>query len=213
MFYKVEQITIFKFSIAGFNKCYIGYSKNYEQRKGYILYHLKKGSFQNREIQDDYNDSENQQVLFEVLEIMDDDEFLYDVLENYKKQVKARHSYNSKTVGRRVTRYCAKTQKSVHYASISKAAKDNKLSIPSISKALKSKKICGGYYWSDFRENNKDFIIKRTILRLTKTGEYVDEWRTFEEITKTLGYAKSNVHDVCTGKRKSAYGYKWEYKS
>ena len=36
-------------------------------------------------------------------------------------------------------------------------------------------------------------------------------WNSTSEIEKTLGYSSGDISQVCNKKRKSAYGYKWEY--
>jgi hypothetical protein len=58
---------------------------------------------------------------------------------------------------------------------------------------------------------NQGFI-KDTILQIDFDNNIVKEWNSLIEIEKS-GFQKSNVINVCNGKRKSHKGYKWIYKS
>lgn len=52
----------------------------------------------------------------------------------------------------------------------------------------------------------------KTILQYTKNNILVKEWDNLVEIEVNSKYNKSNICDVCKGKRKTAYGYIWKYK-
>jgi len=54
--------------------------------------------------------------------------------------------------------------------------------------------------------------LKKIILQIDKDGKIVKEWNSLIEIEEN-GYQKSNVINVCCGKRKSHKGYYWRYKS
>ena len=55
-------------------------------------------------------------------------------------------------------------------------------------------------------------LIKDIILQLDMDNNIVKEWGSLIELEKA-GYQKSNVVNVCVGKRKSHKGFKWVYKS
>lgn len=55
-------------------------------------------------------------------------------------------------------------------------------------------------------------IIKDIILQINFDGNIVKEWNSLIELEKA-GYQKSNVINVCNGKRKSHKGFKWMYKN
>lgn len=55
-------------------------------------------------------------------------------------------------------------------------------------------------------------LIKDTILQIDIDNNILKEWDSLIEIEKS-GFQKSNVINVCNGKRKSHKGYKWVYKS
>jgi NUMOD3 motif len=55
-------------------------------------------------------------------------------------------------------------------------------------------------------------LIKDTILQIDFDNNIINEWNNLIELEKS-GFQKSNVINVCNGKRKSHKGYKWIYKS
>lgn len=54
--------------------------------------------------------------------------------------------------------------------------------------------------------------IKDIILQIDNDGNIIKEWDNLIEIERA-GYQKSNVINVCNGKRKSHKGYNWVYKN
>lgn len=58
-------------------------------------------------------------------------------------------------------------------------------------------------------------IIKRKVRQLYPDGKVKAEYDSIREAAKSLGKEKptdiTHIIDVCRGRRKSAYGYKWEY--
>ena len=58
-------------------------------------------------------------------------------------------------------------------------------------------------------------IIKRKVRQLYPDGKVKAEFNSIREAAKSLGKEKptdiTHIIDVCRGRRKSAYGYKWEY--
>lgn len=55
-------------------------------------------------------------------------------------------------------------------------------------------------------------LIKDTILQLDMDNNIIKEWNSLIEL-ELEGFQKSNVINVCVGKRKSHKGFKWVYKS
>lgn len=49
------------------------------------------------------------------------------------------------------------------------------------------------------------------INQLTLDGEFIRTWGSAHEIERQLGFSASYIIQSCKGKRKQAYGYKWEY--
>lgn len=58
-------------------------------------------------------------------------------------------------------------------------------------------------------------IQKRKVRQLYPDGKVKAEYNSIREAAKSLGKEKptdiTHIIDVCRGRRKSAYGYKWEY--
>ena len=49
------------------------------------------------------------------------------------------------------------------------------------------------------------------INQLTLDGELVKTWDSIHQIERETGYAQGNIIQYCKGKKRSAYGFKWEY--
>lgn len=53
---------------------------------------------------------------------------------------------------------------------------------------------------------------KNKILQKDLGNNFIKEWESISEIRKNLGFSDSKISEVCSKKRKTAYGYIWEYK-
>lgn len=49
------------------------------------------------------------------------------------------------------------------------------------------------------------------ILQFRKTGNYIDDWKSFKEIEEELDIRKNSIKLVCGGKSKTAGGFVWKY--
>lgn len=58
-------------------------------------------------------------------------------------------------------------------------------------------------------------IAKRKVRQIYPDGKIKAEFDSIREAARSLGKEKpydiTHIVDVCRGRRKSAYGYKWEY--
>ena len=61
-------------------------------------------------------------------------------------------------------------------------------------------------------KTNTNGKLSKPVLQFTLDGEFVREWPSTREIERQLGYNNANISACCLGKRKSAYGFRWEYK-
>ena len=51
---------------------------------------------------------------------------------------------------------------------------------------------------------------KYHIIQTTKNGEFVKKWETVRDILKeNPTYKRHNIYAVCSGEKKSMYGFKW----
>lgn len=53
--------------------------------------------------------------------------------------------------------------------------------------------------------------IKVLINQLTLNGDYIKTWDGYLILYKTFNYKGTSIKECCEGKRKTAYGYKWEF--
>ena len=49
------------------------------------------------------------------------------------------------------------------------------------------------------------------INQLDLNGEFVKQWFNFAELKHVMNYNNTSIKECCEGKRKTAYGYKWEF--
>lgn len=63
------------------------------------------------------------------------------------------------------------------------------------------------------KRDPKEYTAK-AVIQLTRDGEYVAEYMSAKEFARSIGKEKSATHinACCTGKRGSAFGFKWMYK-
>lgn len=60
--------------------------------------------------------------------------------------------------------------------------------------------------------NNQDWKTHaKTVYQYTKSGKFVREWGSTNEIQKEMGYSQGNISSCCNGRYKSSYGYIWTY--
>lgn len=61
-----------------------------------------------------------------------------------------------------------------------------------------------------YSEKKTGTLPKRTA-QMTMEGELIKVWNSTEEIKRKLGLNNKRIQDVCRGKGKTAFGYKWKY--
>ena len=52
----------------------------------------------------------------------------------------------------------------------------------------------------------------KPIFQYTKTGEFIQEWKSATDVERNLGYSHCHISQCCNEKRKSANGFIWKYK-
>lgn len=69
---------------------------------------------------------------------------------------------------------------------------------------------------AELREKAKENLLKyaveslkKKVIQLTLDGEYVSEYESMSEAERQTGINHRNISMVCSGKRKTAGGYKW----
>ena len=70
---------------------------------------------------------------------------------------------------------------------------------------------CSSSYNKIHAFENKLYKSEKPILQI-KNGIVIKEWKSASQVFRELGYSQQSIGKVALGKRKSAYGYQWEYK-
>ena len=52
---------------------------------------------------------------------------------------------------------------------------------------------------------------KQEVFQITLDGKIVKRWKSSVEVKEKLGYSDWSIKQCCRHKRKTAYGYKWQY--
>lgn len=88
-----------------------------------------------------------------------------------------------------------------------------------IRSACRGNKLsAGGYKWmyeEDYKKYGITFVIEERIppiIQLSKSGEFIQEFESSHVASRILGIDIRYINKCLKGERKSAYGYKWEYK-
>lgn len=58
----------------------------------------------------------------------------------------------------------------------------------------------------------KDSPLSKVTIQYNLQGDIIKIWDCLMDIKRNTNYDIGHISSVCKGKRKSAYGYKWEYK-
>ena len=68
----------------------------------------------------------------------------------------------------------------------------------------RTKKAIGAHF-----RNRKDQ--SKPVIQFKLDGTYINTWPSLNEIRRNTDFSMGNIGLCCQGKRKQAYGYKWEY--
>lgn len=70
----------------------------------------------------------------------------------------------------------------------------------------------GKYSHKRYISKGKNRKLKgKHIIQKTKDGEFVKEWESLGEINRSTTMSRWSITECCTGNRKTAHGYKWEF--
>lgn len=76
----------------------------------------------------------------------------------------------------------------------------------------------GNYMWrfanGDICDNITPYlelVHDKHIIQMDMNGNYIKKWYSANDIQNELHIRRNNISSVCTGKRKSAGGYRWKY--
>lgn len=75
--------------------------------------------------------------------------------------------------------------------------------------ALRHKWLDNFTWFINGKVNNS--YTSKSVKQLTLHGELVKIYPSLHEITRQTGYSFKNISSCCSGRRKTSYGYRWEY--
>lgn len=92
---------------------------------------------------------------------------------------------------------------------------DNPQNLPQVDHRDENKKNndVSNLRWVTSSENTRHSAHKHScrINQLTLDGKLVKAWESISQIERETGYFRQAIMQVCKGKHKQAYGYRWEY--
>lgn len=92
---------------------------------------------------------------------------------------------------------------------------DNPNNLPQVDHIDENKKNndVSNLRWVTASENIRHSAHQKSckINQLTLDGQFIRQWESSMQIERETGYSQSSILKCCKGKRKQAYGYKWEY--
>lgn len=74
-----------------------------------------------------------------------------------------------------------------------------------------------GKRWHEIHKNhpggwkNTSPLYNKAIVQMTDDMEVIKEWSSIRNVCKETGWRHSSIKECCEGKRKTAYGFKWQY--
>lgn len=73
---------------------------------------------------------------------------------------------------------------------------------------------CDAKYNSNYGTRNERVAKAKSkpVLQYDKSGNFVREWPSTQEVERQNGWDHAHISDCCLGKYKTAYGYVWRYK-
>ncbi len=103
--------------------------------------------------------------------------------------------------------------------SIVEASESLGINFRSIADCCRGEHCRAGDYMWEFYEDEiiynitpyAELVHEKYIIQMDMSGNYIKTWKSANDIQKQLKIRRNNISSVCTGKRKSAGGYTWEY--
>ncbi len=197
--YKRIIIGIYKITNLINSKIYIGSSVHISNRKSGHFSHLRKNIHPNKHLQAAFNKYGEDNFVFEILETLDDSEFLRLKEDQYIKKFDATNSkigYNCKD--NVINTYIKFTKE--HRENLSKSHKGKKQSQEAkdrIRKARKNQVDCGHI----------------AILQFDLEDNFLQEYSSIKEACLKYNLASTNICKCMSGIYKTCGGFKWKYKN
>jgi len=88
--------------------------------------------------------------------------------------------------------------------------KNSMYGVPAWNKGLTKDVL--DYSYLRVPKKNKTNVLNKEVYQVDMQGNIVKLWESMKEAERVTGIFQANISKVCLGERKSAGGFKWEYK-
>jgi group I intron endonuclease len=200
-------MVIYKITNIKTGDIYIGSAVDFNKRKYAHLYFLKKGNHHSAILQNSYNKHGKDLFEFSIVETVDDKIELVPREQHWIDTLCPRYNI-SKTAGSPLgVKHTIEAR-----INMSKAHLGKKLSQETISK--RTKKVLGAKRSQFTRDKMRCSSKKYPVKQLSLCGNFIKDWESAQEASKSLGIIPSHITSCCKGRygRKSIGGFKWKYK-
>jgi group I intron endonuclease len=214
-------------------KYYVGYTKNFSNRKRSHFLKLKNNKHHNIYLQNAFNKYGEENFVFEVLEHYLDEGFVLSSMEHWWCNMLQAHNkkygYNDKPTNHYNSgSLTEKAKNKLRKINLGKKASDEtKKKMSQSSKGRKHTKEAKEKMSKHRLENplkpnlgkklTKEVIEKGVIKRekpvnqFDLNGNLIKKWKSATEAAKKLMLSKGNINSCCNNKRNHCGGFKWKY--
>jgi hypothetical protein len=112
-----------------------------------------------------------------------------------------------------------KTFQNSNHAMIETGISDSNILRSAKNSNMLGSRMAGGYYWLFSKHFTHPYPLmskkRKTpiVQQLTITGEILAEFDSAADAARTLNLKYKTINAVCNGSKKTAYGYKWKFKT
>lgn len=192
---------------------YIGHASNLRSRKSSHFTNMRHGWHKNKHVQNAANLYGADKFTFNVLEYCEKDKKILAQIETYyvkllKPEYNIREVEESNLGLKKSAEDIEKTVSKLRGVPRSEEVK-NKIRISLLGRKRPKEVMDRIANLLRGRPNIKN---RKPIIQYDLQGNFIKEWAAIVEAGKFLNVHFSNISSACLGKRKSAYGFKWQFK-
>lgn len=211
----MENIGVYKISNKITNESYIGSSINLKKRKSDHFYLLKQGKHGNSHLQNSYKKYGIENFDFSILEFCKPDECLI-VEQKHINQTKPEFNINPIAGNSLGVKHKKETIEKIRNSQKGKKkSEETKRKISEKNKGIYRRKKMSELSDEEIKSyrNKSGFVKKRkVVLQFSLSNELIKEWESLQEIKRNLNFHPIHISRCCNKKRKTAYGFRWEFK-
>lgn len=211
----MENIGVYKILNKVTNESYIGSSINLKKRKSDHFYLLKQGKHGNSHLQNSYKKYGIENFDFSVLEFCEPDECLI-IEQKHINQTKPKFNINPIAGNSLGVKHKKETIEKIRNSQKGKIkSEETKRKISEKNKGIYRRKKMSELSDEEIKSyrNKSGFVKKRkVVLQFSLGNELIKEWESLQEIKRNLNFHPIHISRCCNKKRKTAYGFRWEFK-